>query len=210
MIDYEKEAAKLGRLVQEKQAAYGDSFGKSEQIFKILYPDGVKPENYKDFLTLVRMVDKMFRIATKKDAFGENPFMDIQGYALLASAKEEAMIPKAYPKVETRTQPNDQPPFKVKVVEIMPKEPLTETQIHAMYNKEIETIKASGGEAMLKSMAMNDARRWLDDQLDKLPPKPKPKHQYDRDMEKVDLEVELASRARPKCLCYGVGCSDCA
>jgi hypothetical protein len=90
MIDYELEAAKLGKIVTEKQAAYGDSFGKSEQIFKILYPNGVKPEDYKDFLTLVRIVDKMFRIATQKDAFGENPFMDIQGYALLASVKQSS------------------------------------------------------------------------------------------------------------------------
>jgi hypothetical protein len=89
MMDYVKLAQELGELVSKKQEAYGDSFGKSEQIFKILYPNGVKPENYGDFLALVRIVDKMFRIATKKDAFGENPFMDIEGYALLARAKNE-------------------------------------------------------------------------------------------------------------------------
>lgn len=88
MTDYEKLAAELGRLVQQKQEAYGDSFGKSEQIFKVLYPNGVKPEQYSDFLTLVRIVDKMFRIATKKNAFGENPFMDIEGYALLARSRD--------------------------------------------------------------------------------------------------------------------------
>jgi hypothetical protein len=35
------------------------------------------------------MIDKMFRIASQKDAFGENPFGDIMGYALLALTKDE-------------------------------------------------------------------------------------------------------------------------
>lgn len=87
MPDYVKLASELGELVQQKQEAYGDSFGKSEEIFKILYPNGVKVEQYADFLALVRIVDKLFRIATKKDAFGESPFMDIEGYALLARSK---------------------------------------------------------------------------------------------------------------------------
>ena len=29
------------------------------------------------------MIDKLFRIATRKDAFGESPYRDIAGYALL-------------------------------------------------------------------------------------------------------------------------------
>ncbi len=73
----------VGDLVQKKQVAYGDSFGKSSQILEILYPDGIKREQYRDMLTLIRIIDKLFRIATRKDAFGENPYMDIAGYGLL-------------------------------------------------------------------------------------------------------------------------------
>lgn len=80
---YIKEAEKIGRLVFEKQEAYGDSFGRSHRIAEVLYPDGVSKEQMKDFLTIVRVIDKLFRIANKKSAFGENPWKDIAGYALL-------------------------------------------------------------------------------------------------------------------------------
>lgn len=82
-MDYENIAKDIGRLVEEKQMAYGDSFNKSEQILKILYPNGIQFSQYKDVLCVVRIVDKIFRIATDKDAFGESPYKDIVGYALL-------------------------------------------------------------------------------------------------------------------------------
>jgi hypothetical protein len=87
--DYEVVGAKIGRLVNEKQAAYGDSFGKAHRILLELYPDGIKPEAYHDVLTMARIIDKLFRIATKKDAFGESPYQDIAGYAILATGKHE-------------------------------------------------------------------------------------------------------------------------
>lgn len=83
MKNYIKTANDLGKLVEEKQQAYGDSFTKSEEIIKILFPNGVKPENYRDLLTITRIIDKLFRIATRKNAFGESPYRDIAGYALL-------------------------------------------------------------------------------------------------------------------------------
>jgi hypothetical protein len=83
MRDYVKTATEIGKLVTVKQEAYGDSFSKSEEIIKILFPNGVKPENYRDLLTITRIIDKLFRIATRKNAFGESPYRDIAGYALL-------------------------------------------------------------------------------------------------------------------------------
>ena len=88
MKDYIRIATELGKLVKEKQEAYGDSFSKSEQIIKILYPSGVRPENYRDILTITRIIDKLFRIATRKNAFGESPYRDIAGYALLGLAND--------------------------------------------------------------------------------------------------------------------------
>jgi len=32
---------------------------------------------------LLRVIDKLFRIASQKEAFGENPWQDIAGYGLL-------------------------------------------------------------------------------------------------------------------------------
>ena len=85
---YEDKGAELGKLVDEKQAAYGDSFGKSGEIIKILYPDGIKPEQYQDALAIVRIIDKLFRIANDKGYGGENPFLDIAGYGLLGSVQD--------------------------------------------------------------------------------------------------------------------------
>lgn len=87
-MDYVKLAQDIGQLVTDKQAAYGDSFNKSQQIIKILYPNGIKPENYGDLLTIIRMIDKLFRIATSKNAYGESPYRDIAGYALLGLSND--------------------------------------------------------------------------------------------------------------------------
>ena len=43
-----------------------------------------------DMLAITRVIDKLFRIATKKDAFGESPWRDICGYAILGIANDEA------------------------------------------------------------------------------------------------------------------------
>jgi len=86
-MKYEKLGREIGRLVDEKQKAYGDSFGKSGAMLRILYPDGISITQYDDMLAIVRIIDKLFRIATDKEALGENPFRDIAGYGLLGSNK---------------------------------------------------------------------------------------------------------------------------
>ncbi len=87
--NYEDLGAALGRLVETKQKAYGDSFGKAGAVMRILYPAGVAAEQLDDALTIVRILDKLFRVATARDALGESPFRDIGGYALLAQARVE-------------------------------------------------------------------------------------------------------------------------
>ncbi len=86
---FEEIGKTVGSLVEEKNEAYGDSFARSQEIIKVLFPDGVKPEQYRDMLGMVRVIDKMFRIATDKDAFGESPWKDICGYAILGVAGDE-------------------------------------------------------------------------------------------------------------------------
>jgi len=86
---FEKIGTEIGKLVDEKNTAYGSAFEKSEEILKVLYPDGIEPNQYKDMLAVTRIVDKLFRIATKKDAFGESPFKDIAGYGILGVANDQ-------------------------------------------------------------------------------------------------------------------------
>lgn len=81
---YETIGADIGRLVDRKQRAYGRSFDKTGEILRILYPHGIKPEQYGDLLAMTRILDKFFRVATNnRDAFGESPWTDVAGYGLL-------------------------------------------------------------------------------------------------------------------------------
>jgi hypothetical protein len=89
MVNYEDIGAAIGRLVTEKQIAYGDSFGQSGQVMKILYPNGISLEQMDDALTVVRILDKLFRLATQPTAFGESPYKDIAGYAVLGIGRNE-------------------------------------------------------------------------------------------------------------------------
>lgn len=86
---FQKIGREIGDLVQEKNAAYGNSFGKVADFLKILWPNGIPVDSYTDALCTVRMFDKLMRIANKKDAFGESPYRDIGGYAILGVEKDE-------------------------------------------------------------------------------------------------------------------------
>lgn len=86
---YEAMGSQIGALVDQKQAAYGDSYGKSGAVMRILYPAGIAPEQMDDALAVVRVLDKLFRIATDRDALGESPWRDVAGYGILGAARVE-------------------------------------------------------------------------------------------------------------------------
>lgn len=85
MGEYEKIGTSIGVLVDEKNVSYGDSFHEAGRIMRILYPGGIELHQYDDILAIVRIIDKLFRIANQKGALGENPFEDIAGYGILKS-----------------------------------------------------------------------------------------------------------------------------
>lgn len=85
-------AIEIGKLVESKQKKYGNSFGKSEEVLKVLYPNGIKPDQYKNLLTIIRILDKMFRMATSATDDEEYPELDICGYGLLAVINKEGLI----------------------------------------------------------------------------------------------------------------------
>ena len=80
---YEEIGGQIGALVDKKNKAYGDSFHKSGDLLRIYFPRGIRPDQYDDLAAIVRINDKIFRIATEKNAFSENPFEDIAGYGIL-------------------------------------------------------------------------------------------------------------------------------
>ena len=79
-------------IVKDKQEAYGDSFGKSGECLRQMYPQGIDPEQYDDLLTVARILDKLFRIANNPTAFDENPYQDIVGYGLLGMHRHNPVV----------------------------------------------------------------------------------------------------------------------
>ena len=84
----------VGKLVYDKQLAYGDSFGGSGECLRQMFPEGIKPSQYDDLLTIARILDKLFRLANDPSAFDENPYQDIVGYALLGMDRHNCSIDK--------------------------------------------------------------------------------------------------------------------
>jgi hypothetical protein len=100
-ISYREIGKEIGKLVDEKQAAYGDSFGKSGAVMKILYPEGIRPDQIDNALCVVRIIDKLFRIASQPKAFGESPYLDIAGYGILGYGRK---VRQSKPKKNTAPQ----------------------------------------------------------------------------------------------------------
>ena len=89
MTTYTDIAARIGDIVERKNAAYGDSFAKAGPFLRLLYPDGLRPGQFDDALAIVRIFDKLQRIAAGGDHFGESPYDDIAGYGILGIAMRE-------------------------------------------------------------------------------------------------------------------------
>ncbi len=89
MLDFEGVAKRLGKLLIEKNTQYGNSYIIVPNIMRILYPKGMKPEQYGDALTIVRILDKLCRrAANNPDAIED--WRDIGGYGILKQAELEA------------------------------------------------------------------------------------------------------------------------
>lgn len=84
-------ALELAELLEVKGKAYGSSFDDAGKIIAILFPDGVRPDQYTDLLAITRILDKLFRIATDKNALNEEPYKDIAGYGLLGLRRERLL-----------------------------------------------------------------------------------------------------------------------
>ncbi len=80
---YEKIGGYIGGLVDSQSRAFMESFRRAADILRILYPIGIKPVQYEEFLAQERVIDQQFQIAAQKTGAGENPWQHIAGYALL-------------------------------------------------------------------------------------------------------------------------------
>lgn len=112
MNPYQEIADDIANLVHAKNQAYGDSFGKSGDVLKILYPNGIGVSQLDSALFVIRVLDKLFRIATDNDPTGETPSNDITGYGFLEihrlAMERQAKVP---PPLPTRNKITSRPPL---------------------------------------------------------------------------------------------------
>lgn len=90
----------IASLVTEKEKAYGSAFDKAGEFIKLLYPEGIKPDQYKDMLCVLRIFDKLMRIATAYDGTEEKrveAYSDTTGYSLLGLRAALAEVNAAAP-----------------------------------------------------------------------------------------------------------------
>jgi len=83
MNNFSKITEELASTLSKKNAAYGDSYTNVGDFLRLLYPNGVKPEKYEDLTLIVRIFDKLKRIAASNDSYSEDPYLDIAGYGIL-------------------------------------------------------------------------------------------------------------------------------
>ena len=89
MLDFLKTATDLGRLLEEKNRQYGNSYIIVPGILRILYPTtGIKPHQYGDASTIIRILDKISRRAAGNPDAAED-WRDIGGYGVVKLAEVE-------------------------------------------------------------------------------------------------------------------------
>ena len=90
--DLERMATEIGSLCVRKEQEYGSAVYVTTEIMRALYPGGIRSHQMGDALLLVRIADKMCRIASRDedgdDKGGESPYEDIAGYGLLGARKD--------------------------------------------------------------------------------------------------------------------------
>ena len=76
----------------DKNRKYGDAVRKTLGMLNELYPEGIRPDQYSDLLLLVRVMDKLIRIATytpeRRAVDDESPWADVRGYGILGEEKD--------------------------------------------------------------------------------------------------------------------------
>ena len=97
---YEKMGLELGKLVDQKQLAYGDAMTVCQKVIEVhleRYYDSsggfyrISPALLEHIIRQVRIIDKQCRIFSNPegDLMGESPYKDIAGYGLLGEGRKK-------------------------------------------------------------------------------------------------------------------------
>jgi hypothetical protein len=73
----------LADMLDNKNRQYGDSYARMAHVLPMFYPDGVPGDRLLDAVFILRIIDKLMRIASAQGDDVEDPVKDIAGYAIL-------------------------------------------------------------------------------------------------------------------------------
>ena len=76
-------ASELAEMLTDKNRKYGDSYARMAHVLPIFYPEGVPGNHLLDAVFILRIIDKLMRIASAQSDDEEDPVADIAGYAIL-------------------------------------------------------------------------------------------------------------------------------
>lgn len=82
MDKFSEIARQIGEIVSSKNKQYGDAINSTSVFLKELYPNGIKPEQYGDLGLIIRIHDKLKRIANGNNG-NEDAYSDLAGYGIL-------------------------------------------------------------------------------------------------------------------------------
>jgi hypothetical protein len=81
---YKDIGTRIGQLVDDKNAQYGDSINSTAEFLRLLFPNGITPDHFAHVGIMVRIWDKVKRVAAGNKG-NENAYEDIAGYGILMS-----------------------------------------------------------------------------------------------------------------------------
>jgi len=133
-VSYTKTAEEIGELVEKKNEAYGNSFAKSEEMLKILYPDGIPEDSYEDVLLLAPHEKKKFELCWKleqenKKYICEARFNDRDLRADIYVLDDDELLEIESSEYELQDRKNQYPESK--------------TWVYPLWNEEREVIRLS-------------------------------------------------------------------
>lgn len=90
---FDKLGGLIGKFLKYKNHEYNNSHEKATKCIEILFPNGIKFEQYNDFIGIIRILDKISRISNG-NLGTENAWVDLLGYAFLEVLKDKKAIKK--------------------------------------------------------------------------------------------------------------------
>jgi hypothetical protein len=82
-VEFSEIADELATMLAVKNRKYGDSYAKMAHVLPLFYPNGVPADGLLDAVFILRIVDKLMRIASDQRDDEEDPLLDLCGYGIL-------------------------------------------------------------------------------------------------------------------------------